>query len=236
MSPSSGQASTRSTAPGDREQFRTLLQEDSASSSRGTASPRTCADAKRIAAEIGFPVLVRPSFVLGGRAMEIVYDDAHLDRYMREAIDASSLSDTPILIDKFLNDADECDVDCIADYEPEEPPTEEIEDPEHGGTVKMSLGFMKNAVGLLKAFQTFSNPATADAAGFDRAFAAMGVNVAQHCSRFARSISRDRRDGTHRGGWHSLAATARASCRRTRSRTRTHRAAERADATSSRKR
>ena len=101
---------------GDREQFRDLLKQLGLKQTENGIA-KTVPDAKRIANEIGFPVLVRPSFVLGGRAMEIVYDDAHLDRYMREAIDASSLSDTPILIDKFLNDADECDLDCLADYD-----------------------------------------------------------------------------------------------------------------------
>jgi carbamoyl-phosphate synthase large subunit len=101
---------------GDREQFRDLLKE------LGLKQPangiaRNVPDAKRIANEVTYPVLVRPSFVLGGRAMEIVYDDAHLDRYMREAIDASTLSDTPILIDKFLDNADECDLDCVADFD-----------------------------------------------------------------------------------------------------------------------
>jgi carbamoyl-phosphate synthase large subunit len=101
---------------GDREQFRDLLKQ------LGLKQPangiaRNVPDSKRIANEIGYPVLVRPSFVLGGRAMEIVYDDAHLDRYMREAIDASTLSDTPILIDKFLDNADECDLDCVADFD-----------------------------------------------------------------------------------------------------------------------
>ncbi|HQY88085.1 MAG TPA: carbamoyl-phosphate synthase large subunit, partial [Tepidisphaeraceae bacterium] len=101
---------------GDREQFRELLQQ------LGLKQPpngiaRNVQDAKRIAREIGYPVLVRPSFVLGGRAMEIVDDDAQLNMYMREAIDASTLSDTPILIDKFLDNADECDLDCLADYD-----------------------------------------------------------------------------------------------------------------------
>jgi carbamoyl-phosphate synthase large subunit len=100
---------------GDRELFRDLLMK------LGLKQPangiaRNVADAKRIANEIGYPVLVRPSFVLGGRAMEIVSDDAQLDIYMRDAIDASTLKDKPILIDKFLDNADECDIDVIADY------------------------------------------------------------------------------------------------------------------------
>ncbi len=66
-----------------------------------------------MAASIGFPVVVRPSYVLGGRAMAIVYDTAALDRYMRHAVQASP--EHPILIDKFLEDATEVDVDAVAD-------------------------------------------------------------------------------------------------------------------------
>ena len=65
---------------------------------------------------IGYPVLVRPSFVLGGRAMETVFDDEQLRHYMRIAIGASDLEGQPILIDKFLAEATECDVDVVADY------------------------------------------------------------------------------------------------------------------------
>ncbi len=70
-------------------------------------------EAKVIAEEIGYPVVVRPSFVLGGRAMAIVYDDETLDEYMRTAVDASP--EKPILIDKFLEHAVEIDVDALAD-------------------------------------------------------------------------------------------------------------------------
>ncbi len=69
-----------------------------------------------IANQISYPVLVRPSFVLGGRAMETVFDDEQLRYYMGLAISASDLAGQPILIDKFLNDAIECDVDVVADY------------------------------------------------------------------------------------------------------------------------
>ena len=72
-------------------------------------------EAVEIAARIGYPVLVRPSFVLGGRAMMIVYDDDELRRYMREAVDASP--ERPILVDRFLEGAVEVDVDCISDGE-----------------------------------------------------------------------------------------------------------------------
>ena len=71
--------------------------------------------ARRIAERIGYPVVVRPSFVLGGRAMEIVYDEPSLARYMAEAVDASP--EKPILIDKFLEDATEVDVDAVCDGE-----------------------------------------------------------------------------------------------------------------------
>ena len=70
-------------------------------------------EAREVAAAIGFPVVVRPSYVLGGRAMAIVYDTAALDRYMRHAVQASP--EHPILVDKFLEDATEIDVDALAD-------------------------------------------------------------------------------------------------------------------------
>ena len=70
-------------------------------------------EASQVAARIGYPVVVRPSFVLGGRAMEIVYDEKTLSDYMKKAVEASP--ERPILIDKFLEDAIEVDVDAIAD-------------------------------------------------------------------------------------------------------------------------
>ncbi|WP_413862207.1 carbamoyl-phosphate synthase large subunit [Methanobrevibacter sp. UBA417] len=72
-------------------------------------------DAKKAAHKIGFPVLVRPSYVIGGRAMEIVYDDTELETYMQEAVKVSS--EHPILVDKFLEDAIELDVDVLCDGE-----------------------------------------------------------------------------------------------------------------------
>ena len=71
------------------------------------------AEAVAIARGLGYPILVRPSFVLGGRAMQIVYSDAELTHYMRFAVEASPKR--PVLVDKFLEDATEVDVDCIAD-------------------------------------------------------------------------------------------------------------------------
>lgn len=70
-------------------------------------------EALAAARELGYPVLVRPSFVLGGRAMQIVYSDSELQHYMRFAVEASP--ERPVLVDKFLEDATEVDVDCIAD-------------------------------------------------------------------------------------------------------------------------
>jgi len=70
-------------------------------------------EALAVAKGLGYPILVRPSFVLGGRAMQIVYSDAELTHYMRFAVEASP--ERPVLVDKFLEDATEVDVDCIAD-------------------------------------------------------------------------------------------------------------------------
>jgi carbamoyl-phosphate synthase large subunit len=77
----------------------------------GTATSRD--EARAVASAIGYPVVVRPSYVLGGRGMAIVYEQAALDRYMRGAVDASP--DHPVLIDRFLEDAFELDVDAVAD-------------------------------------------------------------------------------------------------------------------------
>ena len=96
----------------DRKRFSALLQElKIPQPENGTAvSPE---EAKIIAEKIGYPVIVRPSFVLGGRAMAIVYDEQTLTEYMRNAVDASP--EKPILIDKFLERAVEIDVDALAD-------------------------------------------------------------------------------------------------------------------------
>jgi carbamoyl-phosphate synthase large subunit len=98
----------------DRERFQHLLQRlGLRQPDNGTA--RSAEEAEAIAERIGYPVVIRPSYVLGGRAMEIVYDRAGLHRYMREAVRVSG--DNPVLIDRYLNDAIEVDVDCIADGE-----------------------------------------------------------------------------------------------------------------------
>ena len=96
----------------DRERFSKLLSElDIPQASSGIA--RSPEEAREVATSIGFPVVVRPSYVLGGRAMAIVYDMGTLERYMRFAVNAAP--EHPILIDKFLEDAFEIDVDCVAD-------------------------------------------------------------------------------------------------------------------------
>ncbi|MES1022969.1 carbamoyl-phosphate synthase large subunit [Gloeocapsa sp. BRSZ] len=96
----------------DRERFEKILNElDVAQPPNGIA--RSYQDALVIASRIGYPVVVRPSYVLGGRAMEIVYSDADLERYMTFAVQVEP--DHPILIDKFLENAIEVDVDAIAD-------------------------------------------------------------------------------------------------------------------------
>ncbi|MGQ3001560.1 MAG: carbamoyl-phosphate synthase large subunit [Hydrogenophaga sp.] len=96
----------------DRERFQKLLH------ALGLRQPpnrtaRTEEQAVALANEIGYPLVVRPSYVLGGRAMEIVHGDKDLERYMREAVRVSEKS--PVLLDRFLEDAVEVDVDCIAD-------------------------------------------------------------------------------------------------------------------------
>ncbi|MDR2017051.1 MAG: carbamoyl-phosphate synthase large subunit [Burkholderiales bacterium] len=98
----------------DRERFQKLLHELGLKQPPN-ATARTEAEALRCAETIGYPLVVRPSYVLGGRAMEIVHEARDLERYMREAVTVSP--DSPVLLDRFLDDAIECDVDCVADGE-----------------------------------------------------------------------------------------------------------------------
>jgi len=96
----------------DRERFQVILEQaDLMQPPNGTAL--NLEGARAVASRIGYPVLVRPSYVLGGRAMEICYDEESLTRYMVEAVDVSA--GHPILVDKFLEDAIEVDVDAISD-------------------------------------------------------------------------------------------------------------------------
>jgi carbamoyl-phosphate synthase large subunit len=96
----------------DRERFQALLQKlNLRQPANGIA--RTGDEAVRVATEIGYPVVIRPSYVLGGRAMEIVHDEAGLTRYITSAVQVSG--DTPVLIDSYLRDAIEVDVDAIRD-------------------------------------------------------------------------------------------------------------------------
>ncbi len=96
----------------DRRRFSDLLDRLGLAQAPGSTA-RSYEEASRIANTIGYPVLVRPSYVLGGRAMQIVYDEADLQGYMKEAVRVSP--EHPILVDKFLEDALEIDVDAIAD-------------------------------------------------------------------------------------------------------------------------
>lgn len=96
----------------DRERFQKLLH-DLKLRQPPNRTARAEDEALKLAEEIGYPLVVRPSYVLGGRAMEIVHDGRDLERYMREAVKVSN--DSPVLLDRFLNDAIECDVDCISD-------------------------------------------------------------------------------------------------------------------------
>jgi carbamoyl-phosphate synthase large subunit len=96
----------------DRQRFSALLGQLGLAQAPGDTA-RSLAEAERIASAIGYPVLVRPSYVLGGRAMRIVYDHEDLVNYMREAVRVSP--EHPILVDKFLDDSLEIDVDAVAD-------------------------------------------------------------------------------------------------------------------------
>ncbi|MDP9500182.1 carbamoyl-phosphate synthase large subunit [Bisgaard Taxon 45] len=98
----------------DRERFQQILHKLNLKQPTNRTA-RNAEDAVRLAEEVGYPLVVRPSYVLGGRAMQIVYNVEELKRYMREAVSVSN--DSPILLDHFLNNAIEVDVDCICDGE-----------------------------------------------------------------------------------------------------------------------
>jgi len=96
----------------DRDRFKKLLDKLGLRQPQNGIATST-EQARAIVEEIGYPVVIRPSYVLGGRAMEIVHDGAQLERYMREAVVVSG--DSPVLIDRYLSDATEVDVDCLCD-------------------------------------------------------------------------------------------------------------------------
>jgi carbamoyl-phosphate synthase large subunit len=103
----------------DRDRFKAVLEE------LGLAQPpsgiaRSLDEAVTEARRVGYPVLVRPSYVLGGRGMETCFDEAALRKYMTTAVNVSDLANAPVLIDRFLSDAIEVDVDVVADFEPAE--------------------------------------------------------------------------------------------------------------------
>jgi len=98
----------------DRKHFSAMLDKLGLRQTKGGTATNE-QEAVDVATRIGYPVLVRPSFVLGGRAMEIVHDEADLRRYIRTAVEASP--QRPVLVDRFLEDATEVDVDCISDGE-----------------------------------------------------------------------------------------------------------------------
>jgi carbamoyl-phosphate synthase large subunit len=98
----------------DRERFSALLHKLGLKQPPN-ATARTEPEALEKAQSLGYPLVVRPSYVLGGRAMEIVHEQRDLERYMKEAVKVSN--DSPVLLDRFLNDAIECDVDCLRDPE-----------------------------------------------------------------------------------------------------------------------
>ena len=98
----------------DRKHFSAMLDKLGLRQTKGGTATNE-QEAVDVASRIGYPVLVRPSFVLGGRAMEIVHDEADLRRYIRTAVEASP--QRPVLVDRFLEDATEVDVDCISDGE-----------------------------------------------------------------------------------------------------------------------
>jgi len=98
----------------DRERFQKVLI-DLGLNQPPNRTARTADEAIQLAAEIGYPLVVRPSYVLGGRAMEIVHEESDLQRYMTEAVKVSH--ESPVLLDRFLNDAQEIDVDAISDGE-----------------------------------------------------------------------------------------------------------------------
>ncbi len=104
----------------DRERFRDLLERMNLEQPPSGIA-YSLEQALKIAQRLGYPVLVRPSYVLGGRGMEVCPDERAMRQYMATAVDVSELADAPVLIDKFLDDATEVDVDVVADFPAEGP-------------------------------------------------------------------------------------------------------------------
>ena len=97
----------------DREQFEAILRDLNIRQPRNGLA-RSEEEARAVATRVGYPVVVRPSYVLGGRAMEVVFDEEELNRYMREAVQVEP--DHPVLIDQYLENAVEVDVDALCDH------------------------------------------------------------------------------------------------------------------------
>ena len=97
----------------DREQFEAILRDLNIRQPRNGLA-RSEQEARTVATNVGYPVVVRPSYVLGGRAMEVVFDESELNRYMREAVQVEP--DHPVLIDQYLENAVEVDVDALCDH------------------------------------------------------------------------------------------------------------------------
>ena len=127
----------------DRDRFKAVLNE------LGMAQPAngiaySLDEAVAIAKQIGYPVLVRPSYVLGGRGMETCFDEESLRRYMRNAVDVSDLADAPVLVDKFLSEAIEVDVDVVADVGEAEPALARPNQPATGERQTLVCGVMEH--------------------------------------------------------------------------------------------
>src|SRR6185295_3086368 len=101
----------------DRDRFDALLEKLQISRPPSGVS-RSLEEAIAVADRIGYPVLVRPSYVLGGRGMEVCSDERTLRSYVANALHLSGMDDAPVLIDRFLDAATEVDVDVVADFEP----------------------------------------------------------------------------------------------------------------------
>ncbi|MEC9374480.1 MAG: ATP-grasp domain-containing protein, partial [Planctomycetota bacterium] len=123
----------------DRERFRDLLERlNLHQPPSGIAYALD--QAVEIAERLTYPVLVRPSYVLGGRGMEICPDERAMRQYMARAVDVSELANAPVLIDKFLDEATEVDVDVIADFDPESP----VDSPKQKGRRALVCGLMEH--------------------------------------------------------------------------------------------